>query len=120
MALTVVVVILVMLALISAYVTQLGYNQRAIGDSNSGLRVRAYYRAQAGAVEAATRIRTDYTVGLAPGGSFAVDAYDPNPYDIDVDGDAVNDATVDIGPVLNAALKNRQILSNGCDTTAPC
>jgi hypothetical protein len=88
-------------------------------DASSGRRAKIYFLAQAGVVEASSRIRNDYTVGLSPAGSFAVDAYDPNPYSIDVDGDGQIDTTIDIGPA-NIVTKIRPINACGCDQTAPC
>lgn len=119
-AMTMVMVIVVMMALIAGYVTQLGYNQRKLVDAASGRRAKIYYRAQAGLVDANARIRTNYTTGLSPAGSFAVDTYNPAPYNIDVDGDGTQDTTIDIDAVVSAALKNRPIRSAGCDGAVPC
>jgi Tfp pilus assembly protein PilX len=112
MALVVVIVVVIMLALLAGYVTQLGYNQRRLSDTAGGRRAKIYYNAQAGVVHANWRIRTNYTAGLVPAGSFLVDAYDPNPYSIDVDGDGTMDCTVDIGPV---AAGRRSISATGLD-----
>ena len=114
-ALALVVVVMIMLGLIATYATQLGYNQRRLTESMGGKRAKIYYRAQAGVVNAQWRIRTDYTAGLAPAGNFTTDAYDPGAYQLDVDGNGTNDCTVDIGPVTNAATKQRAILSTGID-----
>ena len=87
----------------------LGYNQKKLSDAAGGRRAKIYYRAQAGVVEANWRIRENI------GGNFTTPAYDPAPYSIDVDGDTVNDCTIDIGPVTNAATKQRAIASTGLD-----
>jgi len=115
MALTVVIIIIIMLGLLATYVTQLGYNQRRLSDTAGGRRAKIYYRAQAGLVDANWRIRTNYTASLSPVGSFLVDGYDPGAYQLDVDGDGTNDTSVDIGPVTNAATRQRSILSTGLD-----
>ena len=115
LALTIVMIVIIMLAIISAFSTNLGFNQKKMIDANSGRRAKIYFKAQAGVVDANWRIRTDYTVGLAPAGSFTTDAYNPGPYLLDVDQNGTNDVSVDIGPVNNAATKSRQILSTGLD-----
>ena len=113
MAMVIVIVVIMMLAMIGSYITSLRFNQRIIVDGASGHRAQAYYSAQAGAVDANFRIRTDFTTGLVPAGSFATAAYDPNPYTIDIDGDGASDVTVNIGPVNGAGL--RQIDCTGTD-----
>ena len=123
MALTVAIIIIILLGLLAGYMTQMGYNQRRLADTAGGRRAKAYYRAQAGLVDANWRIRTNYTgtttytgSALNPPGSFAVDAYNPNAYQMDLDGDGSNDVDVDIGPVTNALTKQRDIRSIGLDT----
>jgi Tfp pilus assembly protein PilX len=115
-ALTMVIIILVLLALLATYITSISYNQRRFLDRNSSKRMKIFYCAKAGVVDANWRIRTNYTAGLLPAaGSFANDVYDPAPYNLDVDGDGTVDTTVDIGPVTNAATKERAINSTGLD-----
>ena len=114
-ALTVVVVVMIVMAILSTYAMNLGYNQKLLTDQSSGRRAKIYYRAQAGLVHAYWRIRVNNTAGLAPAGSFATDAYNPGPYTLDVDGDGVNDVSVDIGPVTDPATKQRAILATGLD-----
>lgn len=113
-ALTVVAIVILMVGLLAGYVTQLGFNQRKLSDAASGKRAKIYYRAQAGAVEAMWRIRANYTTGLDTVGSFTTDAYNPGPYSIDIDGDSVMDATIDIG-AANVTTKQRAILATGLD-----
>ncbi len=112
---SIVLIVLIMLALLAVYIASFSYNQRVFMDRNSSQRIKIYYRAKAGVVNAHWRIRTNYTAGLSPGGSFATDAYDPAPYSLDVDGDGVYDTTVDIGPVTNAATKQRAINATGLE-----
>lgn len=119
-ALTLVIVIMIMLGLIAGVVTSLGISQKKLMDAASGRRAKIYYRAQGGVINADWRIRTDYTTGLSPAGTFTNDAYDPGPYSLDVDGDGTNDTTVDIGAVTNVATKARPVYSCGCDGAAPC
>lgn len=111
-ALTIAIITLVALTGVAGYAMTQAYHQKKLVDTTSGKRIIAYYRAQAGVVHACWRIRTNYTTGLSPAGSFLTDAYDPNPYSIDVDGDSVNDTTIDIGPV-NGATGLRTISSRG-------
>ena len=113
-ALTVVIVIIIILALLAGLVTTLGYNQKKLGDAAGGRRAKIYYRAKAGVVEAGWRIKNNFTQNLTAG-SFLNDAYDPAPYTIDVDEDGVPDCRIDIGPVTNAATKQRSISSQGLD-----
>ena len=119
LALAAAIAIIMILVLLAGYVTQLSYNQKKLSASGSGQRVRNYYRAQAGVVDAGWRIRANYTVGLPNGGTapfnFTNDGYNPGPYNLDVDGDGAVDCTVDIGAVTNAATKQRPILSTGLD-----
>ncbi len=108
-ALSLVVIIVIILGLLATFVTMLGYNQKKLSDAAGGRRAKIYYRAQAGVTEAGWRIRENI------GGSFTTDTYDPAAYSIDVDGDTVNDCTIDIGPA-NAVTKQRAIASTGLDT----
>ena len=64
-ALTIVIIILIMLALLGVFVTNLGYNQKRLTDVSSGQRIRLYYNAQAGIINANWRIRTDQTTATA-------------------------------------------------------
>src|SRR3989338_8933204 len=124
-ALTVVVIVLIMVALLTGYVASLGYNQRRVTDAASGRRVKVNYRAQAGMVDAMWRIRTDYrgvtdytAAALTPAGTFTDPNFNPNPYLIDVDRDGANDVSVDIGTVqVNAVTGSNQrtINSTGLD-----
>ncbi len=116
MALSIVIVVIIMLALIAGYAAQLGYNQRRLTDISGGRRAKVYFLAQAGVIDANWRIRNNYTVGLSPVGSFTNDNYNPNAYSVDVNNDGTNDVTVDIGAVTNALTKQRSISSTGLDT----
>ena len=119
----VVTVIIVMLGILTGFITQLSYNQKKISDAASGRRAKLYYLAQAGAVEASWRIRVNRTTALTNNGtgtSFTDDGYNPAPYSIDVDGDGTMDTTIDIDAVVTTALKNRPVRAAGCDSTPPC
>ncbi len=98
-AMTIVMIILMVLAIMAGYILNFGYNRKRIVDAASGTRAKVYYRAQAGVHDAAVRIRKNYTVGLLPAGSFLNPAYDPNAYNIDVDGNGSMDTTINIGAV---------------------
>jgi Tfp pilus assembly protein PilX len=111
---TIVIIVIIVLGLLAAYVTQLGYNQSRLSSTSGARRAKMLYLAKAGVVEASWRIRENYTVGLTPG-SFLVDGYDPAAYSIDVNGDGTNDCSINIGPVTNAATKQRQIQATGLD-----
>ena len=104
-ALTIVVIVIVLLTLVTAFVANLGYNQKRMVDASSGRRIKIYYRAMGGAVDASWRIRTDYTVGLAPVGTFTNPAYNPGPYALDVDANGTMDTDVDIGPADAAGVR---------------
>ena len=106
-ALVVVIIIFTMLALMASFAMNLGYNQRRLSHVGTGTKVVNYYRAQAGVVDAYWRIRTNQ------GGIYTPPAFDPPAYFLDVDNNAVNDTTVDIGPVN--AQGRRPILSTGLD-----
>lgn len=111
-ALTIVVIVLIIMGILSAYAMNLGYNQRRMQEQASGRRIKIYYRAQAGAVNAMWRIRSDVAGDLTPAGTFTNAAYNPNTYLMDIDGDGVNDTSVDIGPLVGG---QRAILSTGLD-----
>lgn len=125
-ALTVVIIVLAILVMMAGYIFSLGYNRKKITDAASGTRAKISYRAQAGVHDATARIRKNYvgatnlpppgatTPALTPGGgSFLNPAFDPDPYQIDVDGNGTMDVRIDIGPV-NAS-GQRPILSTGLD-----
>jgi len=107
--LTVVIMVIVLLTLLAGYTLNFAYNQKRLTDRSSGAHLKAYYRAQAGVVDAQWRLRTD------PGGLFAANgpAYNPPAYSLDIDGDGVNDVTVDIGATT---AQGRLIESIGRDT----
>jgi hypothetical protein len=125
-AMVFVMVVITILAMFAVWVTIQGYNQRKLLDVTSGQRAKLYYRAQAGVVEAAWRIRDNYTSGIGgvipPGGFPANDTWNPPPYSIDVDGVGGNDTSIDIDAVVSGTLKNRPVRSAGCEdgVTMPC
>ena len=105
--LTAAIMFIVMLALLAGFVLNAGYNKRILANNVGITRTRAYYRAQAGVVDAAARIRLDYTTGLTSG-SFTNPAYNPAPYYLDLDANPPTlsaapftgyDVTVDISAV---------------------
>ena len=112
-ALAVVIIVIILLTLVTAFTANLGYNQKRLMDASSGRRIKIYYRAMGGAVDASWRIRTNYTTGLVPAGTFTNPLYDPGPYALDVDGVNGNDTDVDIGPVNAQGV--RPIQSTGRD-----
>ncbi len=114
----VVITILMMLGLVAA-VLSLAANQRLLSDELSSRHVRAYYRARGGVVEARWRIRNDQTADIGGGGTFTNAAYNPAPYFIDLDANAVHtartdddDVRVDIG-ALDAATGVRPVEVTG-------
>ncbi len=124
-ALTVVIIILAILAMMAGYILSLGYNRRRVVDAASGTRAKIYYRAQAGVHDATVRIRKNYAF-TAPGnvgpmltdiGSVGADfsnpGYNPAAYTIDVDGDGTQDTRIDIGVVNGSG--QRPIVSTGLD-----
>lgn len=116
LALTIVIIVIIMLVIISAFSANVGFNQKKLIDGASGRRAKIYYKAQAGVMNATWRIQNDYTVGLAPAGTFTTAAYNPGPYMLDVDTDGIIDVDVDIEPLqVNNGRLNRQILSTGRD-----
>jgi hypothetical protein len=113
--------IVAMLAAMAGYITNLSYNQRLLAKTAGGSgSIVSFYHAKAGLVNASWRIRTNTFGGLTPPGQFTTDAWNPNPYNLDVNGDGTNDTTVDIGPVENPVLKNRRIVASGCENAVPC
>ena len=110
MVMTVVIILIMIITLLTGYVLTVAYNHRRLAGSVGGARMRAAAFAQAGVVDAQWRIRTD------PGGFFAAGgpAYDPAPYNIDVDGDGNNDVSVDISAVIDGPDGNtRRIVATG-------
>ena len=74
-------------------------------------------RARVGITDADARVSADYTVGLAPVGSFTDTSYDPDPYYMDIDDfsysdtrQSGSDVLVDIGPEVSG---RRDIASTG-------
>ena len=58
-ALTIAIFILVMLVAVGGYMMSMGYNQKRMVDVSSGVKIRLYYNAQAGIVDANWRIRSN-------------------------------------------------------------
>ena len=105
---TVAIIFIIMLALLAAFVLNAGANRRIMADNVGARRARAYYHAQAGAVDAQARIRLNTTTGLTPAGSFTDSTYNPAPYYLDLSTNpptltttapARYDVTVDISAV---------------------
>jgi Tfp pilus assembly protein PilX len=121
MALTIVMITLILLSLVAAYALNLSYNQHKLFQSSTGKRVKIYYAAQAGAVDAEWRIRTNAVAATcsgacnswsSSGGDFTA-AGSTASYALDIDGDGVNDVVVAIGAVNANGL--RPIDSTGID-----
>jgi len=124
MALTAVMITLILLSLIAGYTMTLSYNNQKAYRTVTGTRIKAYYAAQAGAVDAQWRIRTGYMTCTAPActnwtvGAFPGVVSFSNPlffvgYKLDIDGDGVSDVSVIINPVDGNGL--RPIISEGID-----
>lgn len=105
-ALTLVIIIIVSVSMVTAAALTFGYNQRLAARKVVSSRTEAYFFASAGLVDAGEAIRRD------AGGNFADPAFNPAPYSLDVDGDRVDDVTVDIGP-RDPATGLRRILATG-------
>ena len=140
--LTVAIIFIIMLALLAVFVLNAGANKRIMADNVGATRARAYYRAQAGVVDAQARIRMNYTTGLvadtahgSTGTSFTDNNYNPTPYHLDLSTNpptlstaavipAGYDVTVDIsavdkdnaGTAVNPLTGRRIIESTGQDT----
>ncbi len=88
--LTAAIIFILMLVFLAAFVLNVGYNQRVMTNNVGLVRARAYYRAQAGVVDANARIRINYVTGLVAGAgstgtSFLDPGYNPAPYHLDLD-----------------------------------
>lgn len=89
-ALVLVIIAVMMLTGIGGFAANLAYNQRLFQNSSGGNRIRNYYRAQAGIVDACWRIRTN------TGANFTIPAT-TLAYSLDVDNNGTNDTNVTIG-----------------------
>ncbi len=89
-ALTLAIVMIFVIIILGIIALNLAFNYRKLSDSVSAAHVQAYFRAQAGVVDARWRIRNNI------GGDFTVAATTLGPYPLDIDGDGVNDVTVTI------------------------
>lgn len=105
-ALTIAIMMIICSSILAGYAMQAGWNMRRIQIRSGSRRDRIYWFAKAGVVNARWQIRTNV------GGQFNNPAFDPAAYLLDVNGDATNDVSVDIGPVVNGL---RQIDSTGLD-----
>ena len=103
------IVVIMVFAILAAgiAVLALGYNQKRLVDQVGAGQIRGYYRARAGIVNARWRIRTNNNG--AGGYEYNVN---PPAYSLDLDGDSVNDVTVDIG-TENLATGLRDIVVTG-------
>ncbi len=123
-ALTVAIMTVLLLSILGVTVLTLAYNQARLTNAAVGGRTKAFYRAQAGMVDGQERIHAGScpacqgacpictaTCATCP---YETPILDPKAYTIDVDGDAVPDTTVDIGPV-NAKTQLRDIISLGLE-----
>ena len=121
--LTLVIIIIIILTLLAGYILSFAYNQRRLAGHLSGAHLKAYYRAQAGVVNAQWRIRTNtFTdIGGAGGNNFLNPAWNPGPYSINLTTNTVSqpplatdDVQVDIGATTAEGF--RLIESTGSDT----
>ena len=104
-ALTIVLIVVILLAIISATLMTLGYNQRKLQQKAVGGQIIAYYYARAGVVDAFWRLQRD----IGPGGEadyFTTGAGSTaeTVYARDVDGILGNDVNITIG-LPNAGLR---------------
>ena len=90
--LTVAILFIIMLVSLAGFVMNAGYNQKKLINSVGPTRTKAYYRAQAGVVDAQARIRLNYVTGLvadaangSTGTSFSDPGYNSAPYHLDLD-----------------------------------
>ena len=129
-ALTVAIIFAMIIALVAGYVLTFGYNQTRQIETVGVRRTAIYYRAQAGVVDAAWRIRT-FSAPPGTACSLSADNCDPAIYYIDIDTDtassgetAESDVKIDIGPRdtplvnIGAGDSNsglRKILATGLD-----
>ena len=106
-ALTVVLIVVILLAIISATLMTLGYNQRKLQKSAGSGQAAAYYRTRGGVVEAFWRIRSNYQDNYTVAGTT-------KNYSLDVDGDGTNDTTINIGArdAIQAGLRQITASSN--------
>lgn len=93
--LTIVIVVIIMMVILVGAVLSLAANQRRAADNLAAHHARAYYRANAGLVDARWRIRVNETAEIG-GGDFTDPTFNPAPYYIDIDNDVV-DTTLDDG-----------------------
>ena len=93
-ALTVVMIVLVMMAAISATVMSLGYNQRRIQQTAGGGKTVAYYLAKGGIVDAFWRLQHKIDKDGNPNYTWPTNA--TVEYDIDVAGHGAMDTHVKI------------------------
>ena len=114
-ALIVAIIFSTILVLVAGYVLTLGYNQTRQIETVGVRRTAVFYKAQAGVVDSAWRLRTQV---LPPG---AADFTNPPAYYIDIDTNTFSasdsasaDVRVDIGP-MNAVTGLRPIESTGLD-----
>ena len=127
--LTVVIIVIIILTLLAGYTLNFAYNQRRLTNRLSGTQLKAYYRAQAGVVNAQWRIRTNFVTdigGVVGGNDFLNPAWNPDSYSINLTTNVVShpplatdDVLVDIGEVDTSATPAkgfRRIESTGRDT----
>ena len=129
------IIVIVILTFVVMLVLSLGVHQKTLADAVSGTRMVAYYRSQAGIVDAQWRIREnvihldkngDLNSDLVDNGKdFSFPEWDPPAYYIDLDDDTtsltrrsvaggnIDDVQVDIGPIENGT---RAIDSVGYDS----
>jgi Tfp pilus assembly protein PilX len=122
-AMTAAIMTIMILAILAAVVLNLALNQARLAGAPVQGRTRAFFRAQAGLVDAKERIRIgscpackgacascDTACATCP---YELDATTAN-YTLDVEGDAVQDTTVTIS-ARNTTTKLRTITSNGSE-----
>lgn len=117
-ALTVVIIVIIMLTLLSAFAMNMGYNRQRLMKLNGASKAVAFYRARAGVVDAYWRLQNN--IG-PPNGANGAPPNQPGfftgwpgavgPYTLDVDGDGSLETTVNIGAVGANGLRN--ISANG-------
>lgn len=93
-ALLMTIILIVGMTLLAAAALNASFQYRNLRESIGVRHTQSRYRAQAGVVDARWRIRNNVQ------GDYRVAAFDPAPYELDIDNDGTMDVTVDIGPAV--------------------
>jgi type II secretory pathway component PulK len=114
-ALITTIIFILMITMMVAISLSASVGQKMSTDTVSGYRLRDYYKVRAGLVDARERIfRNDTlsTPALVPAGSFTTAAYNPNAYQLDIDGGGA-DVNIDISAEAANGLRTIVVTSIG-------